>query len=66
MTSRYARSVTSWARKAREALDRRNEAIVAMRADGATLQAIADAADLSHVAVRKIVMRQQEDPTTPA
>lgn len=52
-----AKEVASWARKAREATKRRDEAIRAMRAEGATLRAIAEAASLSHTAVAKILAR---------
>lgn len=51
------KEVASWARKAREATARRDKAIRAMRAEGASLRAIADAASLSHTAVAKILAR---------
>lgn len=52
-----AREVASWARKAREATQRRDEAIRAMRDEGASLRTIAEAASLSHTAVAKILNR---------
>lgn len=55
-----AREVASWARKAREATLRRDEAIRAMRGEGATLRAIADAAGLTHTAVAKILSREAD------
>lgn len=55
-----AKEVASWARKAREATLHRDEAIVAMRAEGATLRAVADAAGLTHTAVAKILSRETD------
>lgn len=52
-----AKEVASWARKAREATSRRDEAIARMRDEGASLRAIAAAAELSHTAVAKILER---------
>lgn len=52
-----AKEVASWARKAREATARRDEEIRRMRADGATLRAIAEAAGLTHTAIAKILAR---------
>lgn len=52
-----ARQVASWARKARQATARRDMAIVAMRAEGASLRTIADAAGLSHAGVLRILHR---------
>jgi ParB/RepB/Spo0J family partition protein len=49
--------LSMFAAQAAEAIRLRDAGIRAMRADGATLQAIADAVGLSHVAVRKITMR---------
>ena len=49
--------VASWARKAREATERRDAAIQTMRDEGASLRAIADAAQLSHTAIAKILSR---------
>lgn len=43
------------AKAARQAVLRRNEAIREMRAEGASLRAIAGAAELSHTAVAKIL-----------
>lgn len=51
------KEVASWARKAREATLRRDEAIRVMHAEGATLRAIGEAAGLSHTAIRKILDR---------
>lgn len=57
-------SVSQWthivkrnARKAREATEQRDAAIVRLRAEGASLRAIAEAAGLSHTAVAKIIDR---------
>ncbi len=52
-----AKEVAGWARKAREATERRDTAIQKMRDEGATLRAIAEAAALSHTAVAKILAR---------
>lgn len=50
--------VASQARKAREATARRDQLIRQMRAEGATLRAIAKAAGLTHTAVAKILDRK--------
>lgn len=52
-----AKEVASWARKAREATECRDEAICRMRDEGASLRAIAAAAEMSHTAVAKILAR---------
>lgn len=52
-----AKEVASWARKAREATARRDQAIRRMRDQGASLRAIAEAASLSHTAIAKILSR---------
>lgn len=49
--------VASWASKAREATAKRDEAIRAMRAEGASLRAIAVQAGLTHAGVAKILGR---------
>jgi len=49
--------VTRWANAAEDAIARRDEAIVSMRADGASLREIAEAAGLSHGGVAKIIRR---------
>lgn len=49
--------VASWAKKAREATTARDEAIRAMRDEGASLRAIAEAARLSHTAIANILAR---------
>jgi len=46
-----------WATKAREATLRRDRLIVAMRAEGATHRAIAEAAGLSHTAVQNVLAK---------
>lgn len=56
-TAGLSADVRRWARKAAEATVRRDEAIHAMRAEGASLRAIADAAELSHTAIAKILAR---------
>lgn len=50
-----AKEVASWAKKAREATERRNLEIHKMRLEGATLRAIAEAAGLTHTAIAKIL-----------
>lgn len=55
--STTARQLASQARKAREATARRDLLIRQLRAEGATLRAIAEAAGMSHTAVAKIVAR---------
>jgi DNA invertase Pin-like site-specific DNA recombinase len=52
-----AKDLASWAKRAREATARRDELIRQMRADGASLRAIAEVAGLSHMAISKIVNR---------
>lgn len=52
-----AKEVALWARKAREATAQRDVAIKAMRDEGASLRAIAEAASLSHTAVAKILAK---------
>ena len=52
-----ARAVASWARKAREALAHRDEAIIAMRAEGASLQEIAEVAEMTKAGVLKLLRR---------
>jgi len=52
-----AKEVASWARKAREATARRDAEIRRMRAEGASLRAIAEAAGLTHTAIAKIIAR---------
>jgi DNA invertase Pin-like site-specific DNA recombinase len=54
---RAADKVAHWSRVAREALARRDGAIRTMRAEGHSLREIAQAAGLSHTAVRKIILR---------
>lgn len=49
-----AQQVASWSRKAREAISARDEWIRTMRAEGASLRAIGELADLSHTAIAKI------------
>lgn len=56
--STQARTAASWARKAREAVARRDQAICAMHDKGATLRAIAETVGLSHTAVAKILARR--------
>lgn len=53
-----AAKVALWSRKAKEATIRRDEEIRQMRAEGATLRAIATAAELSHAAIAKILARK--------
>lgn len=52
-----AKAVANWAEKARAATRRRDEAIRQMRAGGASLRAIGEAAGLSHTAVANILNR---------
>jgi len=48
--------VMTWASKARQATAKRDAAIHQMRAEGASLRDIGDAAGLSHSAVAKILL----------
>lgn len=57
MSETTARRVATWAAKAQEATVRRDEAIRDLRAEGASLRAIAELADLSHTAIAKILAR---------
>ena len=52
-----AQQLASQSKRAREATARRDELIRLMRAEGATLRAIADAAGITHTAVAKILAR---------
>jgi hypothetical protein len=49
--------VARWAKKAREATERRNQAIKEAYDEGATLREIAAAAGLSHTAIAKIIAK---------
>ena len=49
--------VRRWAHRAREATTYRDQWIRTMRADGASLRAIAEVAGLSHMAISKIVAK---------
>lgn len=69
---RHAQIVQGWARKVATATERReaavkgrDEAIVAMRRDGATLQAIAQAAGLSHPTIIDVLRRTPDPTATP-
>lgn len=55
-----AAEVARWAKKAREATERRNDAIRAMRDEGAPLRDIAAAAELSHTAIAKILAKGRQ------
>lgn len=57
VTQTTAQQLASQARKAREALLRRDNLIRQMRDEGATLRAIGEAAGLSHMGIRKILGR---------
>lgn len=57
MTPGTAQLLASQARKAREAVSRRDQLICQMRSEGSTLRAIADACGLTHTAVAKILAR---------
>lgn len=52
-----AEQVASWAQQAREATARRDEMIRAMRAEGATLRAIAAVAKMSKDGVQRVIDR---------
>lgn len=52
-----AKEVASWAKRARDATVQRDRAIQQMRAEGASLRTIAEAAGLTHTAVAKILSR---------
>lgn len=51
------RDVKAWGRKAREATERRDRAIVAATEKGASLRVVATHAGLTHTAIAKIVAR---------
>lgn len=57
MTPTTAQRLASQAKKAREALSRRDELIRQMRAEGSTLRSIAEAAGLNHQTVANILAR---------
>lgn len=57
VTPSTSQALASQARKAREAVARRDQLIRQMRAEGATFRAIAEAAGLTHTAIAKIVAR---------
>jgi len=57
MTATVAQQLASQSKRAREAVARRDDLIRQMRAEGATLRAIAEVAGLSHMGVRKILQR---------
>ncbi len=52
-----AQELARWAKKAREATERRDELIGQMRAEGEALRTIADAAGLSHTAIAKVLAK---------
>lgn len=58
MTPTTAQALASQARKAREAVARRDALIHQMRDEGSTLRSIAEACGLTHTAVAKILKRQ--------
>lgn len=67
MTTSAQTAVTTWARKAREALIKRDDAIRKMRAEGASLRAIAEAAGLTHTAIANITRGvEPTEVATPA
>jgi len=59
MTTRLAttRAVSTWARKAREATERRDAEIRAMRAAGASLRDIGAAAGMAHASIVRVLER---------
>lgn len=57
-----ARLLASQARKAREATARRDALIRQMRAEGASLREIAQAAGLTHTGIARILARQNPPP----
>lgn len=61
LLQRRAQKVAAEAQKARQATERRNEAMLAMRDEGATLRAIAEAAQLSHTQVANILKKGLRD-----
>lgn len=52
-----AAEVRRWADKARAATEKRDDAIRAMRAEGATLRDIAAAAGMTHAGVARVLKR---------
>lgn len=57
MTTSAAAALASQAKKAREATVRRDQLIQQMRAEGASLRTIAEAAGLTHTAIARILKR---------
>lgn len=57
-----AQAVSTWARKAREATERRDDAIRRMRDEGASLRVIAEAAGLTHAGIARVLAREQHEP----
>lgn len=55
-----AREVATWAAKAQVATAKRDEAIRAMRAEGATLRAIAKAAGMTHAGVARVLRKGEK------
>lgn len=55
-----ARDVATEAKKARIATERRDAAIWVMRDEGATLRAIAEAAELSHTQIANILKKRSQ------
>lgn len=50
--------VRTWAHKARYATEKRNEAIRAMRAEGASLRQIAEVAEMGHNSIASILEKE--------
>lgn len=57
-----AAEVAMWARKAREATVKRDDAIRRMRAEGASLRAIGEAAGLTAPGVQRVLDRGNPNP----
>lgn len=57
MPQTTAQMLASQAKKAREAIARRDELIRQMRAEGATLRAIAETAGMNHQTVANVLAR---------
>lgn len=55
LTPQRKRELETAGRRARAAVEARNQAITAARADGASLREIAEAVGLSHMGVRKVL-----------
>jgi DNA-binding NarL/FixJ family response regulator len=56
-----AERLAAWTQKAEEAIACRDQAIVEMHAEGATLRAIAELAHLSHTHISNVIRKKETD-----